>query len=393
MKWASTVATESSLETAVEHAAAQIFADLDQEPDVLFVFVKTDTPLDLARVPALLRAEFDTSLIFGCVGDGAIGSGKEIEDGNALALTGAVLPGVDVRATHLTDEQIPPAYDARSWWEAALQVRASDDPSFILLGDPFTGPGENLLKGMDRAFPTSTKIGGIASGISQPGTTALFLNDKAYGSGVIVLALHGNIELDAVVAQGCRPIGDPIFVTAVHENLIREFDGKPPRDVLNEVYDKLSADDQELFSSSLFLGIAMDTRRSEFGPGDFLVRNILGMDPQSGALWINTELPLNGIVQLHLRDAVTSAQDLERMLNGYRNLHHTRPGGVLLFSCLGRGAQLYGQPDHDCDAFRRLVADVPIGGFFCNGEIGPVNGKTFLHSYTSSFGLFRPKTT
>jgi small ligand-binding sensory domain FIST len=327
------------------------------------------------------------------VGDGAIGSGKEIEEGSALALVGTVLPGVEVRAIHLAEESIPPAYGARSLWETTLQVRATDEPCFILLGDPFTFTGETLLKGIDRAFPKSTTVGGIASGVQQAGTTALFLNDTAYGSGVIVLALNGNIALDAVVAQGCRPIGDPMFVTAVHENLVREFDGKPPRDVLSELYDKLPAEDQDLFSTALFLGIAMDTRRSEFNAGDFLVRNILGMDPQSGALWINAELPLNSVVQLHLRDAVTSAQDLERVLTGYRNLHHTKPCGALLFSCLGRGAQLYGLSDHDSDAFRRLVADVPIGGFFCNGEVGPVSGETFLHSYTSAFGVFRPKTT
>jgi len=393
MKWASTVATEPALDDAVGRAAMKIFKELDQEPDLLFVFVKTGEPLDLARIPALLRAEFETSLIFGCVGDGAIGSGKEIEAGSALALVGAVLPGVELRAVHLTDKQIPPAYGARSLWETTLHVSASDAPSFVLLGDPFTCPGQQLLKGLDRAFPTSTKVGGIASGVSQAGTTTLFLNENAYNEGVIVLALSGNIELDAIVAQGCRPIGDPMFVTAVHENLIRELDGKPPRDVLSELYGKIPSEDQDLFSSSLFLGVAMDTRRSEFGPGDFLVRNILGMDPQSGALWINTQIPPNTVVQMHLRDAVTSAQDLERMLTGYRNLHHSKPHGTLLFSCLGRGAQLYGQPDHDSDTFRRLVADVPIGGFFCNGEIGPVQGETFLHAYTSAFALFRPKTT
>jgi small ligand-binding sensory domain FIST len=389
MKWASTVATETSLDQAVERAAMKIFAELDQEPDVLFVFVKTERPVDLARVPALLRAEFESSLIFGCVGDGAIGSGKEIEEGSALALIGAVLPGVELRAKHLTESDLPPPFGARKLWETALGVCASEAPNFILLGDPFTCPGENMLKALDRAFPTATKVGGLASGVSQPGTTALFLNDRAYNSGVIVLTLTGNIELDAIVAQGCRPIGDPMFVTAVHENLIREFDGKAPRDVLGEVFEKLAPEDQDLFSSSLFLGVAMDMRRDEFRSGDFLIRNILGMDPQSGALWINTHVPVNSVVQLHLRDAVTSAQDLERMLMSYRGQHHTRPNGALLFSCLGRGARLYGQPDHDSDTFRRLVADIPVGGFFCNGEIGPVGGSTFLHGYTSAFALFR----
>ena len=93
-------------------------------------------------------------------------------------------------------------------------------------------------------------------------------------------------------------------------------------------------------------------------------------------------------MQFHLRDAKTSAADLRQLLAGYEP-GTTTPQGALLFSCLGRGLHLYGRPDHDTDAFREHLGDVPLGGFFCNGEIGPVRGTTFLHGYTSSFGIFR----
>ena len=116
------------------------------------------------------------------------------------------------------------------------------------------------------------------------------------------------------------------------------------------------------------------------------------MDPQSGALWVNANVPANSVVQFHLRDAATSAHDLERTLSGLRRLAPVAPdAGALLFSCIGRGVGLYGQPDHDSNAFRRLVADVPLGGFFCNGEIGPIQDATYLHGYTSAFAVFREK--
>ncbi len=65
------------------------------------------------------------------------------------------------------------------------------------------------------------------------------------------------------------------------------------------------------------------------------------------------------------------------------------PAGALLFSCLGRGKHMYGRPNHDSDAFRACLGDVPLAGFFCNGEIGPVGGTTYIHGFTSSFAIFR----
>jgi small ligand-binding sensory domain FIST len=116
------------------------------------------------------------------------------------------------------------------------------------------------------------------------------------------------------------------------------------------------------------------------------------MDPQSGALWVGTNVSANSVVQFHLRDAATSALDLERTLTTYRASHPVASdAGALLFSCAGRGIGLYGQADHDSNAFRRLVADLPIGGFFCSGEIGPIQSATYLHGYTSAFAVFQEK--
>jgi small ligand-binding sensory domain FIST len=242
-------------------------------------------------------------------------------------------------------------------------------------------------------YPLAPKVGGLASGALQAGGTALYLGDRMYRSGCVTLALTGNIDVDTVVAQGCRPIGDPMFVTLAHENLIRELDGRPPRDVLAEVFERLGAADRELFGPSLFLGLALRTDSSQYAPGDFLIRNVLGMDPQSGALWVNANVPTNSVVQFHLRDAATSAHDLERTLTSYRASRTLGPdAGALLFSCNGRGVGLYGQADHDSNAFRRLVADLPLGGFFCSGEIGPIQNATYVHGYTSAFAVFREKT-
>ena len=216
-----------------------------------------------------------------------IGGGREI--GSGRSLTGALLPGVKFKGTHLDAAQVPPVFAEARVWEDALRMTANQQPAFLLLADPYSFETETYVRGLDRVYPRAPKIGGLASGARQVGGTALYLGNQVYHSGCVTLALTGNIEIDAVVAQGCRPIGDPMFVTTAHENLIRELDGRPPREVLAQLFERLPAADRELFSQSLFLGLAMRTDASEYLPGDFLIRNILGMDPQSGALWVNAQ--------------------------------------------------------------------------------------------------------
>jgi small ligand-binding sensory domain FIST len=393
MRWASAVDTDNSLRAAVEHAAESVFLGLGrQEPDLAVVFVSAEHAAHFDAVPALLKREFENVFIFGCCGGGVIGGGREIEDRPAFSITGAVLPGVRLKGTHLDAAQVPPVYAETRVWEDALRITATQQPSFLMLADPFSFEAETYIKGMDRVYPLAPKIGGLASGARAVGGTALYLGNQVYHSGCITLALTGNIDVDMVVSQGCRPIGDPMFVTSAHENLVRELDGKSPRDVLSDLFERLPANDRDLFSQSLQMGMAMRADASEFSQGDFLIRGILGMDPQSGALWVSANVPTNSVVQFHLRDAATSALDLERALTTYKASHLVAPdAGALLFSCHGRGIGLYGQADHDSNAFRRLVADLPIGGFFCNAEIGPIQNGTFLHGYTSAFAVLQEK--
>ncbi len=390
MRWASAIDTDVVLSTAVTHAASKIFARLgNREPDLLTVFVSAHHAVRFEELSHLLLREFESSYLFGCCAIGVIGGGKEIEDRPCLSLTGAVLPGVRMKGVHLDAAQVPPVYAEQRVWEDTLHLTSSQQPSFMILADPFSFETETFVKGLDRVYPSATKIGGLASGAKQVGDSILYLGNEVHRSGAITLALTGNVQIDTIVAQGCRPVGDPMFVTVSHENLIRELDGHAPRDVLASLFERLPPLDRELFSQSLFLGLAMRADVTQYVPGDFLIRNILGMDPQSGALWVNAHIPEKSVVQFHLRDAAASAYDLERALTHYRKSTLSGPSsGALLFSCSGRGYGLYGQGDHDSNAFRRLIADVPIGGFFGNGEIGPVQNSTYLHGYTSAFAVF-----
>jgi small ligand-binding sensory domain FIST len=266
----------------------------------------------------------------------------------------------------------------------------AEAPAFLLLADPFTFDAEEYLRALDERCPRAAKIGGLASGGRRPGENVLYLDEKAHRGGLVGVALLGNVHVDTLVAQGCRPIGEPMFVTRSLENQIYALDGRAPLEVLQQLHEELEPRDRELFRHSLFVGLVMREKSDVYRRGDFLIRNLAGLDENRGSLVVAARVPEGTIVQFHLRDAATSAEDLEQMLSSLAPEPRAETRGSLLFSCLGRGKHLYGRPDHDTDAFRRHLGRVPLGGFFCNGEIGPVHGTTFLHGYTSSFGLFRP---
>ncbi len=392
MKWASAISELSTLREALEQCAASIRDQLGEAPQLAVAFVSPHYQPDYASVGPMLSELLGAEHTFGCSGGGIIGAGLEVEQRPALSITAAALPGVDIEAFHLDGDKLPDLDAGPDKWTELLGVSENQEPQFVLLADPFSFPVQNLIMGLDFAYPRAAKIGGLASGAQRPGDNALFLDGEMHGSGAIGLALHGNIMVDTVVAQGCRPIGDAMRITSSQRNILGELDGKPPMAVLQDLFRTLSERDRQLMGHSLFLGVVMDEFIDTPVQGDFLIRNVVGMDQRTGALAIGEMLKEGQLVQFHLRDAETSAQDLTFVLERYatENRENEVPG-ALLFSCLGRGEYLYGRPNHDTDIFRDKLGQVPLGGFFCNGEIGPVGGTTFLHGYTSSFGLFRSR--
>jgi small ligand-binding sensory domain FIST len=386
MKWSSTVSTEPKLEDAIAEAVPRVLQTLGQPPDLAAVFVSEHHRDHYDRLPGELATRLHARVLVGCSAGGVIGGGREVEELPGLSLSAAVLPGVTLGGFHLADveELTQPA------WRQKLGT-LGDGPDFVLLADPFTFDVETFVRGLDARFPACTKVGGLASGGRQPSENALYLNGDAYRGGCVGVALSGDVRVDTLVAQGCRPIGEPMFVTRGDANMIYGLDGRAPLEVLQDLYGRIDRRDQELFRHSLFVGLVMREKSDVYRQGDFLIRNIIGLDTKRGILAVGAAVGEGTIVQFHLRDAATSAADLDEILSQLDAEQRSATRGSLLFSCLGRGRNLYGRADHDTDAFRRHLGDVPLGGFFCNGEIGPVHGTTFLHGYTSSFGLFRAR--
>ncbi len=392
MKWATSLARNSSLEKAFTSAAEEIKEALGSAPDLLICFISPSFKNNYSDVTELAKNCLSPQHFIACTAGGIIGGGLELEREPAIALAAALLPDVKVTTFHIDDKDMPDGDAPQTAWEKLVSVTFRDSPHFVLLPDPFSFRIDVLAEGLDFAFPGSVKIGGLASGAHQPNQNALFLNEKMYRTGAVGIALSGNIEVDSIVAQGCRPVGPTFRVTECQNNVLLELDGQPAVNALYSVLEKMSEKDQKLAKYSLFLGVVMDEFKDSFQHGDFLIRNILGLEPNSGALIVGELLRNERTVQFHLRDAETSSDDLSKMLKRYKETQPAPPEGALLFSCLGRGEHLYGIPNHDSDMFTESIGEIPLAGFFCNGEIGPVGGTTFLHGYTSSFAIFRPRS-
>ncbi len=411
MQWANALSTRSSLEAALDQAIAMLKSQLSAVPDLGILFLSSAFASESSRVMPLLQEKLAIPTVIGCLGGGIIGTSgnqiEEIEQGPALSLTAACLPGVKVQPFRINHQQLPDLDSPPQAWINLVGVDPSDDPQFILLSDPMANGITDLLAGLDFAYPQSPKVGGLASGgegrllgplfFSQPNAPGPWV----YGQSTIGVALSGAIALDSIVAQGCRPIGQPFQITQGERNIITEIQvpspttaeviTAPPLEVLRDLIQTLNEQDRELAQNSLFVGVAMDTFKLSLQPGDFLIRNLLGVDPRLGAIAIGDRVRLGQRLQFHLRDAQTSADDLQFLLDQYLDSSlKTTAIGALMFSCLGRGTNLYNQVNFDSELVRSSLPDLPLGGFFCNGEIGPVGEQTFLHGYTSVLAIIRP---
>lgn len=404
-KWTNAISTRASLEAAVKEVVEQAQSGLDAPADLALVFISSAFASEYSRLMPLLREQLKARAIIGCSGGGIIGTNlgeatEEIEGEPALSLTLAQLPGVNIQTFHISSLELPDLDGPPDEWVEMLQVNPADNPQFILLADPFSSAINDLLEGLDYAYNGLPKVGGLASTIAGS-PIGLFCNYQLHREGTVGVALSGNIVLETIVAQGCRPIGEPYRISDGERNIVigleqpnsRIGSSRPPLELLRELIQTLNEKDRQLAQHSLFVGIARDEFKQTLNSGDFLIRQLLGVDPKAGAIAIGDRVRPGQRIQFHLRDANTSAEDLEMLLEQYQNETNLseEPVGALMFSCLGRGQGLYGEANFDSGLFRSYVGNIPLSGFFCNGEIGPVGGTTFLHGYTSVFAICRQR--
>ena len=355
----------------------------DTATDLALLFASAAYTSNFDDLVSHARAATGARHLAGCSGQGIIGPEREIEGEPALSLLRLSLPDVKIRVGHLSRES-----DAGM----VMGVPLEDVNAWLLLADPYTCDIDGLIGHMEGLYPGVTIIGGLASGRWTERCTYVFVDDAVHAEGAVAVALGGNVMVRTVVSQGATPIGQPWTITGAHENVLETIGGRPAYGVLVDTIKALPPAVQERAASNLLVGLAIDEYKDEFHRGDYLIRNLMRADRESGALAIGAYPRIGQTLQFQMRDAAAADEDLRELLaTAKEGLGDAQPVAALMCSCNGRGAGLFGAPDHDAQGVAREFGAVPLAGFFCNGEIGPVGGKTFLHGFTASIALFLPR--
>lgn len=388
MKWASAQSLLPDAALAAGEAARTLREALGEGAvDLVLAFFSTPHRAGAESIASVLREQLAPGHLAGVSARGVITREHELEQGPALSVIAARLPGVEVRPFLLTQETWrEPVEDADTFDLIAPGARGAE--IVLFMGDPHSLDVERVLAVFNRFASGVRVVGGLASAGNQPGTNVLLLNDWLAHEGGFALALHGAIRADVVVSQGCEPIGPPLDVTHVEGNLIMTLDGQPALERAEQVLREVPDKERGRLGQGLYVG--RPVRGDASGRGDYLIRNLLGADRERGAIAVGDVVQLREKVRLHVRDAQAALSDLEMLLTP--QAFDTRAQGALLFACNGRGQMLHGVPDRDVSTLQdALGGGVPCAGMFCAGEVGPVGLRNFLHGHTASVAILRPR--
>jgi len=353
--------------------------------DLAFVFLTAHYEEDLEEILERLSQVLPHALFLGCTADGVIGVDREIERRPSMSLTACTLSEATLRPFRMTQEEFESMSSSEAW-ERTTGVSRESEPVFFAVADPFELDVHGFVERVNEFYPGSPLLGGVASAGRKPGENRLILGGEILTEGIVGVTLCGDkLAVRTVVSQGCRPIGKPFVITKGQRNVVHEMGGQPALSQLHGVLVDLSEEDERLARQSLFVGRVIDEFKEQFTRGDFLIHNIVGVDRQSGALAIAGLAKVGATVQFHVRDAKSADEDLRRLLSRHDGRQIT---GALLFGCNGRGTHMWPEPGHDIGVMRELLGNIPIGGFFCGGEFGPVGGRNFVHGFTASIALF-----
>ncbi len=370
---------ESTSEAAHE-ASGEVGTALEGAPvDLAFVFLSPHHLEDAEDAAEAVRAELEPRHLVGCVAQGVVGGPHEVEQGAAIAVWAASLPGAEIEPFHAEPVETG----------TGLGVAGFPEPEgaslVALLADPFTFPASGFLERLNEDWPAVPVVGGIAVGGNEAGAQALLLDEESHPGGAVGVVLRG-VAVRTVVSQGCAPFGRDAVITRAEGNVVYELAGQPAVARLREEIAALPAERQLLAARGLLAGLVIDENKPSYERGDYLMRGLLGADEDSGAIALGERVRVGQTLRFHVRDAASADEDLRASLAAA--LAGTRPAGGLLFTCNGRGRAMFPAADHDARLVEEALASDAIAGFFCGGEIGPVGGQTFLHGFTATLAVF-----
>jgi small ligand-binding sensory domain FIST len=379
-------------EAGLRQWAEKLRAQLDGKPVSLgLVFMSPKIFPHAQAALEILRVHARIPLLAGCSSASLVAGSREIENATGIVLALYSLPGAELKGFRFTQTQVEEAGD-ENYWPLESGVEPKRTNGWLAFIDPFHLDAENWMRSWNQSFAPSPVFGGLASGIFTEQSTQVYLNGEVFEDGGVAISIGGDVILSGVISQGCTPIGETWTLTRVEQNLIHQIANRPAYAVLAETVQKLSPADQQKARGNLFIGLVVNEYLEDFHRGDFLVRNLIGGDPNSGVLAV-AALPRAGqTIQFHRRDAVAANEDMGELLEHAKE----KIGGAIIYGgclccCNGRGKNLFGAPNHDAELVQKEFGPIGLVGFYANGEIGPVGEKNYLHGFTASLALFVKK--
>ena len=388
MPFASALSQHPLTTQATGEVIGQILESLGTGPDLAVVFVNPSHGGALEDVAGAIRSVLDPTVLLGCVGQSVIGTGVEVEEGPAISLWAARLGQArSIRFDAVDDlASLPGAGTGLQSDGVALRGAGSAqaNEALIVVADPFSFDAEAFLGNLSQNWPELLVIGGNASAARGPGANRMVLDGSIHNTGAVGALVTTPGGIRPIVSQGCRPIGQPMTVTRSDGAIIYEMAGQAPLQRLLALarVDLAPSEVRTINEGGLHIGRVIDERQEVFSRGDFLVRNVIGADHDNGAIAVGAEIDVGSTVQFHLRDRATADEDLVTMLDG------ANADAALVFTCNGRGKNLFGRPNHDAEALAQALGPIPSAGFFAAGEFGPIGGVNFVHGFTASIALF-----
>jgi small ligand-binding sensory domain FIST len=385
VRFASAVSTAEDTNQAARDVLSGL-GSWDTPPDLALVFVSPHHVKGADALARVLGERLGAANLLGCTGETIIGNGQEFEESPAVSLWAAWLPKTTIKAFALEYERTPEGGAFRGWPDE-LTGTWPEDALLLLLGDPFSFPADVFLSRINEDRPRVRVAGGMASAGHAPGQNRLLLGGETFAEGAVAVYLQGGVSMRTIVSQGCRPIGKPFVVTKAERNVIAELGGKPAFAQLREIFQSLPTRDKQLVQTSLHVGRVVSEYRDHFEQGDFLIRNVIGLDPKQGAIAIGDYIRPGQTVQFHVRDADAADGELKQLAAAVA-ASGGAPAGGLLFACNGRGTRMFPEPHHDARVLAEKFGPIPVSGFFAMGELGAVGEQNFVHGHTASIVLF-----
>jgi small ligand-binding sensory domain FIST len=380
--------TEASTEKAVEEAFAGAFAQAGvSEADWALVVFTAEHMRDQEKLRNAVSHACNPAVVVGSSAAGILTGEGEVEGSEGIAVLAVATDQLQANAFLFESLR---GHDAEAGTKIANLARISPDTNLltVLMPDSYNGQAQEMLQAIQREIGYSPIIGAGSSESGVAGATFQLCNDQIATNAVTGLHLSGSFESSIDITQGCQPITEPLAITRAEGNIIYEIDHRPAFEVFTSVLKGPLLEDLRRALMYVFVGLPADRRSDTVGAGEYLVRNIIGLDSKKKIIAVADKVTEGQAMIFTLRDGQRARDDLGQMLKRQaERLAGKKPAFGVYFNCCARGASLYGMPGIDSAYIRQILGEFPLIGMFGGYELAPLGGANHLFAYTGVLAL------